>query len=167
MTAAKVLPAPACRGVDPELFFGPADSSAGQAIFDLERQAVLVCAGCPVRAACLAAALEFPADEQHGVIGGMAAGQRQALLRSSRRRPSRSTVTDTANNRQRLVQAAIRLRKAGHGPREIAGRLHVGERRGPGGGGPATRRGGGWGGRRFGGAGGTAATRRGQPPPGP
>src|SRR2546423_8264394 len=98
MTAAKVLPAPACRGVDPELFFGPADSSAGQAIFDLERQALLVCAGCPVRAACLAAALEFPADEQHGVIGGMAAGQRQALLGSALRRPSRSQGAGHANH---------------------------------------------------------------------
>src|SRR2546423_14012554 len=112
MTAAKVLPAPACRGVDPELFFGPADSSAGQAIFDLERQALLVCAGCPVRAACLAAALEFPADEQHGVIGGMAAGQRQAVLRAAPRRPSRSTAADTAHNRQRPGPAANPVRPA-------------------------------------------------------
>jgi Transcription factor WhiB len=129
MTAAKILPAPACWGVDPELFFGPADSSAGQALFDWERQALSVCAGCRVQVTCLAAALEFPADEQHGVIGGMAAVQRRALLRASRQRPTRSSVTDTTNNRQRLVQATIRLRKAGHGPREIAARLQVGERR--------------------------------------
>jgi hypothetical protein len=129
MTAAKILPAPACRGVDPELFFGPADSSAAQALFDWERQALSVCAGCPVQATCLTAALEFPVDEQHGVIGGMTAGHRRVQLRSSRQRPTRSTMTDTADDRQRLVQAAVRLHQAGHGPRWIAARLGVGERR--------------------------------------
>jgi hypothetical protein len=129
MTAAKILPAPACWGVDPELFFGTADSSAGQALFDWERQALSVCAGCRVQVTCLAAALEFPANEQHGVIGGMAAAQRRALLRASRQRPTRSSVTDIPRDRRRLVQAAVRLFEAGHGPRQIAARLQVGERR--------------------------------------
>jgi len=34
--------------------------------------------------------LEFPATEQHGVIGGLTAGQRVALLQHDGRRPTRS-----------------------------------------------------------------------------
>lgn len=120
---------PACWGTDPELFFGAADSPEGRPVLDWERRALLVCAGCPMRAECLAVALEFPADEQHGVIGGMTAGQRRVLLRASRQRPSRSSVTDTPADRRRLVAAAVRLHRAGHGARWIAGRLGIQERR--------------------------------------
>lgn len=75
---------PACWGVDPEVFFGPADSSAGRPLHLWERRALAVCAGCPVVAACRAEALEFSAAEQYGVVGGMTAGQRRAVLRTSR-----------------------------------------------------------------------------------
>lgn len=130
MTAAHNLPAQvsACWGVDPELFFGPADSAEGQPLFSWERQALRVCASCALKAACLAEVLKFPRDEQYGVIGGMTAGQRQVLLRTSRRQPSRSSATDTARDRRWLMQAAVRLHQAGHGPRSIATRLEVGER---------------------------------------
>ncbi|MGH3800895.1 MAG: WhiB family transcriptional regulator [Pseudonocardiaceae bacterium] len=80
---------PACWAVDPEIFFGPADSPAGALVHVWERRALAVCAGCPVVTACLAEALEVPAAEQYGVVGGMTAGQRQAVLRASRRRRGR------------------------------------------------------------------------------
>lgn len=120
---------PACWGVDPELFYGPGDSPAGGRVLPWERRALAVCAHCPVTAGCLAAALEFPAEEQHGVIGGTTAGQRRVLLRASHHRPVRSSVTDTRADRQRLVAAAIRLHQVGHGPRHIAKALNLNERR--------------------------------------
>jgi hypothetical protein len=76
---------PACWGVDPEVFFGPADSPAGRPLHLWERRALAVCAGCPVVMACLAETLKFPAAEQYGVVGGMTAGQRRTALRASRR----------------------------------------------------------------------------------
>lgn len=120
---------PACWGVEPDTFFGSADSADGQPLFGWEREALVVCTGCPVQAACLAAALEFLADEQHGVIGGMTAGQRRVLLWATRHRPSRWSVTDTPRDRQRRVQAAVRWHQAGHHARWIADRLDLGERR--------------------------------------
>jgi len=120
---------PACWGVDPELFFGPADSPAHGPVLAWEHKVLAVCATCPVAAACLTAALAFPADEQHGVIGGTTAGQRRALLRSARQRPVRSSMTETVHDRQRLVRAAVRLHQSGHNARWIAARLQVGERR--------------------------------------
>lgn len=75
---------PACWGVDPEMFFGPADSPAGRPLHVWERRALAVCAGCPVVAACLAEALELPVADQYGVVGGMTAGQRQEVVGASR-----------------------------------------------------------------------------------
>ena len=74
---------PACWGVEPEVFFGPADSLAGKPLYAWERRALAVCAGCPMEAACLAEALAYPADEQYGVVGGMTAGQRQTMMHGS------------------------------------------------------------------------------------
>ena len=76
---------PACWAVDPEVFFGPADSRAGAPVHAWERRALTVCANCPLVTACLTEALKYPADEQYGVVGGMTAGQRRAVLRASRR----------------------------------------------------------------------------------
>jgi WhiB family transcriptional regulator, redox-sensing transcriptional regulator len=64
----------ACRHADPGLFF-PA-GTAGQMIVQAER-AKRVCAGCPVRAACLGWALT--AGAQMGVWGGTTEGERRAL----------------------------------------------------------------------------------------
>jgi WhiB family redox-sensing transcriptional regulator len=75
---------PTCREMDPEVFFGPADSPGRRPLYAWERRALRVCASCPVVKACLAEALKFPAAEQYGVVGGMTAGQRQAVLRVSR-----------------------------------------------------------------------------------
>jgi hypothetical protein len=71
---------PACWGVGLEVFFGPADSPASRPLHVWERRAVEVCNGCPIVAACLAEALEYPVAEQYGVVGGMTAGQRKAVL---------------------------------------------------------------------------------------
>jgi hypothetical protein len=101
---------PACGGVSPEVFFGPADSLVGRPRYGWERRALAVCAGCPVVAACLAEALKYPAAEQHGVVGGRTAGQRQAFLRASR--PGRG-----------LGQQSRRRRSAGFPPRAGQGGL--------------------------------------------
>ena len=125
MTAAALSnpPVPACSGVDPELFHGPMDSPEGRQPFGWERRALRVCAGCPAVAQCLASALEFPADEQYGVIGGMTAAQRRALLRASGQRPTRTAIATDA------PAQAVALHEAGVGPRAIARQLGVGERR--------------------------------------
>lgn len=81
--------APACAGRDPELFY-PVKDTDGTRPNREERRALAVCAACPVQPACLDSALEFPAAEQHGVIGGMTAAQRRAALAAEGRRPSRS-----------------------------------------------------------------------------
>ena len=96
---------PACWEVDPEVFFGPADSSEGGRRYTWERRALAVCGRCPVMAACRATALEFPADEQYGVIGGMTAGQRRAVLQRSGRGPGqvpRPRTGDHETDRQLL-----------------------------------------------------------------
>jgi Transcription factor WhiB len=95
---------PACWGVDPEVFFGPADSPSSSSLHRWERRALAVCAGCPLRTACLSEALEFPAVDQYGVVGGMTAGQRRAALRTSRRgrgRTQRSAATLSARGPHR------------------------------------------------------------------
>jgi hypothetical protein len=56
-----------------------------------EVAAVALCAGCPVRQACLDEALTWPAGTQYGVRGGMTAAARRAELRA-RRREERARV---------------------------------------------------------------------------
>jgi WhiB family redox-sensing transcriptional regulator len=77
---AEQFAAQACRGVDFDVFFGPADSAPGAPRFVWERRALAICAQCPIRSACLTEALRFPADEQYGVVGGMTASERRAAL---------------------------------------------------------------------------------------
>ena len=125
MTAAALStpPVAACSGVDPELFYGPMDSPEGRPRFGWERRALRVCAGCPAAVQCLVQALEFSAEDQHGVIGGRTAGQRKAMLRASGRRPSRGAVAEDLPGR------AVALYESGVGARGIARQLGVGERR--------------------------------------
>ena len=68
-----------CRSEDPELYFAesPTDVELAKAI----------CQGCPVRAECLAWALE--ANQDHGVWGGLSEEERRSL----RRRNARARVT--------------------------------------------------------------------------
>lgn len=45
------------------------------------RVALAICHECPVRLDCLEDALKWPAPEQHGVVGGLDAHERRAILR--------------------------------------------------------------------------------------
>ena len=83
------LPAPpralgdgACKGEDPDLFFGP-DAEFVSARQVREEKAKAVCARCPVRDACLAYALDR--REVYGLWGGLAEDERRAMLRQRRR----------------------------------------------------------------------------------
>jgi hypothetical protein len=69
----------ACQEQDPELFF--ADPSDVQRI----QAAKQICAGCPVRSACLAdvMAWEQPST-RYGVVGGQSAQERHQLHRATR-----------------------------------------------------------------------------------
>lgn len=58
-------------GVDPELFF-PDQGERGKVA-----QAKRICAGCPVRAACLADALATPATRDYGIRGGTTREERR------------------------------------------------------------------------------------------
>ncbi|MGH8933125.1 MAG: WhiB family transcriptional regulator [Egibacteraceae bacterium] len=116
------------------MFFGPADSAQGAVVHRWERRALGVCARCAVVAGCLAWALEFPASEQYGVVGGMTAGQRRAALRVSGRWPVRSsgagwTDPQAGARVEELARAAVALGAAGRRAGWIAARLGVGERR--------------------------------------
>jgi len=72
----------ACKGADPDLFFGPFTEfvSARQ---KREVEAKAICARCPVRDACLAYALD--SREMFGIWGGLNEDERRALLRQRRR----------------------------------------------------------------------------------
>lgn len=64
-----------CRGLPVHVFFPARGESAARAL--------RVCAGCAVRAACLADALAAPElVGQHGVAGGLTARERTELLRA-------------------------------------------------------------------------------------
>lgn len=72
-----------CRGVDPRLFFP--DGEIGSAAKALYRDAVQVCAGCPVIEQCLRAALKAegstPSKSRSGVFGGKTPAERDAIYR--------------------------------------------------------------------------------------
>jgi WhiB family transcriptional regulator, redox-sensing transcriptional regulator len=73
----------ACRDQDPELFFPVSEIGPGARQAD---QAKAVCAGCPVRAACLEYALDNGLD--HGIFGGTTETERRALRRARTARPA-------------------------------------------------------------------------------
>lgn len=75
------LTAAACKGADPDLFF---DAPAERVTAYKARvaKAKAVCAGCPVRAACLAYALDSGQD--YGIWGGLTEDERRALRRQRR-----------------------------------------------------------------------------------
>lgn len=62
-----------CREVDPDLFF-PEKGRVDQVA-----DAVAVCGRCPVRAACLDAALRLPVSVDYGVWGGTTANERRYI----------------------------------------------------------------------------------------
>lgn len=80
----------ACNGMDPELFF-PEDLQTRsrrdqESARQIQTQALLICAGCPVRQRCL----EYGMNDEYGIFGGMTATQRE-LLRAKRDQYKRRT----------------------------------------------------------------------------
>ena len=65
----------ACRDMGPAVFYVERNSDADSSGAVAEAKAV--CAGCPVRAECLAYALT--SNEQHGVWGGTSVRERRKL----------------------------------------------------------------------------------------
>jgi WhiB family redox-sensing transcriptional regulator len=82
---AVVLAAAACREADPDLFFRP-DAEHVTDRLRREAQAKAICAGCPVRQACLAWALDT--GQAFGIWGGADEDERRAMLRQAARRAS-------------------------------------------------------------------------------
>ncbi len=76
--APPVLAGAACKGADPDLFFGPAAEFV-TARRQREAKAKAICAGCPARRECLAYALGTA--QAFGVWGGLNEDERRALLR--------------------------------------------------------------------------------------
>lgn len=69
----------ACRDEDPELFFPVSEMGPGARQV---AQAKAVCARCPVRAECLANALDTGLD--YGIFGGATEGERRTMYRRAR-----------------------------------------------------------------------------------
>jgi WhiB family redox-sensing transcriptional regulator len=72
--------AAACRSAEPDIFFPL--SASGRSL-DQIAQAKAVCAGCRVRAECLAFALRT--NQAHGVWGGLTEEERLSLARDALR----------------------------------------------------------------------------------
>lgn len=70
----------ACRGIDPELFFGTGTNKRIDRT--RERDAKAICEGCNTRVECLAEALSN--DEEYGIWGGMNADERRSVARRLR-----------------------------------------------------------------------------------
>jgi WhiB family redox-sensing transcriptional regulator len=68
----------ACRDLDSSMFFHP-DGERGSRRQHREDRAKAICAGCPVRAACLEHSLTV--DEPYGIWGGVAENERLSLRR--------------------------------------------------------------------------------------
>ncbi|MBA0125004.1 WhiB family transcriptional regulator [Haloechinothrix sp. YIM 98757] len=69
----------ACRDSDPEVFFPITEDVPDSARV---AQAKAICASCPVQSECLDFALDNRLD--HGVFGGMTAGERRRIMRRRR-----------------------------------------------------------------------------------
>jgi WhiB family transcriptional regulator, redox-sensing transcriptional regulator len=86
-TAHRTAPPPAlhgaaCKGADPDLFFGPAAEWVTERDVRVAK-AKAVCAACPVRPECLAYALDTA--QEFGIWGGADEDERRAMLRQRRR----------------------------------------------------------------------------------
>lgn len=81
----------ACRDEDPELFFPVSDMGPGA---QQTARAKAVCARCPVRAQCLAYALDNGLD--YGIFGGATERERRDLVRRQRQSGTRPGVRGKA-----------------------------------------------------------------------
>lgn len=71
-----------CVGIPTETFFPTTDSRDAGRPNAVERNALRICAACPLgsRNICLERELTLPAGEQFGVVGGTTAAQRRAII---------------------------------------------------------------------------------------
>ena len=70
---------PPCTGLHELFFTGSEDPK-------LREAAKQVCGGCPLRQVCLDTAMEYGSHAQHGIFGGLTAGERRALKSPSKRK---------------------------------------------------------------------------------
>ncbi|WP_082399066.1 MULTISPECIES: WhiB family transcriptional regulator [unclassified Pseudonocardia] len=89
-----------CAGEEHELFFPAGDF--GPAHDRQVARALAVCAGCPVRAACLAWSVE---ELPYGIAGGRTAEERGRMRRNRRRRVRRGRVVRPRPFRRRIRAA--------------------------------------------------------------
>lgn len=82
----------ACRSHDPDRLFVPGAA---------QREAKTVCNPCPVRAQCLAEALDRRIE--FGIWGGMTERERRALLRRHPKVPSWAALLKSATQHQELA----------------------------------------------------------------
>ncbi|MEV5873045.1 WhiB family transcriptional regulator [Streptomyces sp. NPDC052101] len=107
-----------CRGLDPELFFPVGE---GFAAAQQVRRAKAVCAGCPVRRACLREALRL--GDTEGIWAGLTAAERRELHQLARAqgplsRAARAAGELLAGRPARVRNAerpAVALALLGHG----------------------------------------------------
>jgi len=111
-SAAEPPASQACKGVDPDLFFPPTDSTSPLYPNNAELVALEICAGCPLaqRTTCLAQQLTAGPGAQWGVSGGMTAAQRKQLL--DKRKVSNGLAHQFARQMHRTVYAAPRMAQA-------------------------------------------------------
>jgi hypothetical protein len=75
-----------CEGVNNDDWF-PLEPTTEHGRLDYEQQARLQCRGCPVIKECLLLALRYEVRKKgHGIWGGHAPWEREAMLRSLKRR---------------------------------------------------------------------------------
>jgi WhiB family transcriptional regulator, redox-sensing transcriptional regulator len=86
----------ACAGTFPDAFF-PRDGDKG---YELKREALAVCAGCPVATQCLAYALDNALD--YGIFGGLTSQERRVIGRK------RKTPTTIARPRSCGTESGVK-----------------------------------------------------------
>ncbi|MGI8814872.1 MAG: WhiB family transcriptional regulator [Pseudonocardia sp.] len=109
----------ACTDADPDLFFPVAVS--GPVLARQVAVAKAVCAGCPVRAECLADAL---AGLPYGIAGGLTAEERH-VLRSRVEAPVRPVGPPPAATAAELAEAGRAAIRAGRPVGEVAAEFGV------------------------------------------
>lgn len=106
----------ACRDAEPDLFFPEPDF--GPAYEEQVAKAKAVCAGCPVRAACLVFAMS---SLGYGVAGGLSQDERWQLAGTTRRTAAARAVTTLPGSTRAEISAAGRALLAdGRSPESVA-----------------------------------------------
>jgi WhiB family redox-sensing transcriptional regulator len=110
----------ACRDADPNLFFPDSEKATAEYRQTAERY----CAGCPVKADCLADAMRR--GDPHGLWGGMDPEQRAALARQQGKTMQILRKEDRVNReRVELVQNVKDWRQRGLSSADMAARCGV------------------------------------------